>query len=110
MLFPLRVNRWIAAAVLLVAPCVAAGCGTRPRPAAASDQATLQVYAADCDANHGAACYELGEAYARGDGAAPDAGRALPLLRRACALDYAGACVRVSQITETEDPGEPTSP
>jgi TPR repeat protein len=83
---------------VLLALAVLAGCGSRPRPAAVGDQTTLLVYAGDCDDNNGAACFELGEAYASGQLTPRDLHRATALLDRACTLHYEAACTRKREL------------
>ncbi len=81
------------------------GCDKRTRshldhwqPSPASEVTTLGVYQRDCDANVGAACYELGEAFARGVWVAQNAPQALVKFTRACELQYAGACKTAAEM------------
>ena len=87
-------------AALLGILCASAGCGRRPRPPPASEEATRHVYERDCDHAIGSACYELGESYVEGRSGRADPARGAPLLEKACRLDYLGACEQVAKLAQ----------
>lgn len=60
--------------------------------------AAIPLYAKGCDFGHGESCNDLGVAYARGEGVAPDEGKATALYDRACKLEVVLGCFNLGHL------------